>query len=689
MISVPSALDLLNRCGIQTYKGNILGYGSKKWQNIQRFRMNPVETEFLWQLRNHPGFRAAIEETAHRIFGDGFEIELFFGDDFQSKSREKEFMFEEYEKLRELFGKKKGFAKYKRESDNEKKNQESKEDVVLNDQEIENALNVLEKHIKKNDNNKAENSKKRKRTSSSSSSSTGLSAGKLNGLFNKSIIQKYWVPWLIETFIVIKMWGFCPYVLKSIEYGGNTHYYPHVPELDGGFVEVYTLNHEKHLVWTWLSSLEPLHTQYKNRDDCIDESVRFIVKDNPGSFGSYNSDLKSLLKDYLHVDITEDLKTQAYLKNVNPTHIIEYEEKGKSTNTGDAESQWYQTFSRNNVNLQFEKFKMDQFYEDRGFQAHQFFFAHDRKNLKNSSQLTGFENNGVEGWVPDNRLSTLMRISRNVKRRMDISSMNDAPGLEGNPVTSRAFIEKRLEENEKFVQLNPIRIDNPDFQFTKNRFDRLVAIIADNSLFMSLLTSYPSSSSTKKSPGSGSLSSVAGLEETKIHFSSRYKSITQFYSQKISFVWADAYTNMFTEEIKHGRDLMVQKFQKNYGRSPKYEEIDVFQSLLHINVTFPKTAYMSIQEMKETYMLGLISEKNFYKQALSVTGMEDEGEEGIQRATKRLKELAKLELEATKPKENTPQSSSTNTKESTSRTQNTNNNHNKKTPANTTSASKK
>lgn len=570
-----------------------------KWADIPRIRMNPMESGILKQLRDIPTFRAAAEETVARVFGDRFDIELTFNPEPDVEQFDLERLKDRYEKGHDMKGK-------------------------VTTKELKSLIDENQKAISEKEHRTG---KKRKRDS-------GM---KLKDHYVNTIIKRYWVPFLREMFIYIKMWGFCPYRLKAVEYRGEIHYYPKIPPLDSGFVEVYqTKDRELELLWNW-NEVAQTFKHHRNMDQTIDENVRFIIKDMPSMYGKYNSDLMSLAKDYLNLDITEDLQTQSNLQKAYPTHIVEYHESGKSTTMGDVESQWYQNFSRNDLNLQFEKYKRDKYYEDTGFQSSQFFFAHDQKNVKNAAQLTGFGNYGTEGYVTPSRLQTLQRIQKTTQRRLDISSTTAGSP---HPAVENSFTTKRLDENEKFVNVNFPQVGDPDYQKKKDRFDRLVSIMADNSLFMSLVTEKPKGG---KGGFGGISKDASSIEETKLHFASRYKSIVEFYSEKIKEVWADAYSRMFEIELKKGKQMFKREYTRVWGKKASKEEVDIFTSLLNIEVNFPKASFLSVSELKEMWHLGLMSEEDFYKHAVMVTGIEDRGQEGIARASKRLKELKELE----------------------------------------------
>lgn len=621
----------MNPLGFQSHQTTCFAQATRsKWSDIPRYCMDQTQTGILRELRDLATFKAAVEETVARVFGDQFDMELTFelnADEKQAKKYDLNRLKETYEKHHNLAG------NLSQEELDSLLKKIQKDVLEINSEE--------EKEEGKTSNKKRKRNEKKKKKEKKS---------KLKTHYINTIIKRHWIPWLRELFVYIKMWGFCPYRLKAIDYRGELHYYPVIPPMESGFVEVYQVDRELRLVWNWIDT-DTIHKK-KRIDDCIDESVRFIVKNMPSIYGRYNSDLMSLAKDYLHLDITEDLQTQSNVQKSYPTHVVEYHENGKSTNMGDAESQWSLPFSRNGVNLEYEKYKKDLVYEKTGFHSNQFFFAHDTKNVKNASQLTGLGNDGVVGYVPMDRLRSLERIHKNTQRKLDVTSMTSGPSPSNHPSVEYAFNTKRLEENEKFVNVAFPQVGDPDYQKKKDRFDRLTAIVADNSLFMNLLTDRQSGGGGGGGGGgSGIISKTPkNMEETKLHFASRYKSIVEFYSEKLKEVWMDAYSRMFEIELKIGKNIFKEGYRRKWGKKASEEEVEIFISLLNLNVTFPKAAFLSVSELKEMWDYGLISEKDFYKHTVTVTGIEDRGKDGVERMKKRLKQLRDFEIEANKPK---------------------------------------
>jgi hypothetical protein len=517
------------------------------------------------------------------------------------------------------------------------------------------------------------------------------------------IIKNYWMPMLKSHYDWIKIIGICPFYFEPIGLKQNgrsiIHYVPVVPCINSGTIYTYLNNKNKqNYVWKWInSSTGPAFiNNYENINGQEEEGEALYSNSTSGVFGSNNggievgesflfitkngkknslfglkktrymffdvknpplidgrltSDIKTIIPDWIQLNIMIKQTVEAGDKMINPECVIEFSpDIAKATSGDDIDM----------MRLQIELLKERSKSPTAGLDDYSGLFGQQIATPIDDFFNGTFNGNFGNRTNPLQGESALSRINKARRNMIDnnqniysdadlgLNTYNQAQGdgsfgsimgvngtaaelekyivyAKNNPFSDvdialrntkkMSAMRERLPSNCKY--LNPYErvstsspkptMPNYNLKSIYDRLDKIISSICDFPLEL-FLSGTINASSISGGGSSGAFSSKMDL------FKERLKTQSKTYETLINQMWAMAYIP-FIKNTK--RDLQ---------RRTKYTEYDI--NLIYLfektKITFPRTPFLGANDYSYLYKLGFINVDQFYHYVADRYGIEEQ-----------------------------------------------------------------
>jgi hypothetical protein len=130
------------------------------------------------------------------------------------------------------------------------------------------------------------------------------------------LLKLYWLPWLQNMYIWIKIFGICPWYVKRLR--GTPHSIPVVPPFGSGYMTTHmdAKTHEQVFHWYWTNTTEPEPNMF------FEFGPSALQK--PTLAGEFTSAMSALLDEYRTIKIVRQATEIATYHQARPQHIFEF-----------------------------------------------------------------------------------------------------------------------------------------------------------------------------------------------------------------------------------------------------------------------------------------------------------------------------------------------------------------------------
>lgn len=411
----------------------------------------------------------------------------------------------------------------------------------------------------------------------------------------QKLLNVQWMSWLKTVYAWLKTVGICPFYFTPIKRSTDTYpqWIPTTPPRDSG--EILTFLDKKHtqkFIWRW----------YSNDNQNI-EHVFFLVKNAPNLDGTLTSDIKSLVKEWSHIEVMSSLDKKATISNMIPSGYVEYSPDLEKALNGDEIDLQRTLQNANHVDYYAEGWHMDS--KQFGDHNHRAQSAIARINEQRSDDAqdvrTGEIDVGIDRiFLPDGtgylgRTPKRSKAEQEARIRWEQAYMfaqeNPESRIAGavKEVMDRKNFPKLsyLRPYEKFVPIPPAPIPSYDLPTAKERFQKMCGAAADYPIDLVLTTG---------------VFGNAAEDKCERFIKERMRIETAFYIDLLRHVFLLAYGRFFRDFKEKGLQTLTDRGGPQIANQKR-----AFLDGLDVDVYFNRYPDVDYQTLVELHRIGFLS----------------------------------------------------------------------------------
>lgn len=453
--------------------------------------------------------------------------------------------------------------------------------------------------------------------------------------FREQVIERFWMPFLKQVDLRRRAFGFAPYYFEPVpvkleqamrrraegraglarQARGRTlvHYVPRTPPVGSGDTGTRIRDGHQELVWIWHPRA---HTRLGGQ---VDPRMQWMVETLPTHEGRYRSQLAGLLADWRYVERMRALDVRVSALVANPRGVITYTpDVGRGTGSGGGGAggvnattylagagasatfpgpSWERGGAAGPSPLE----QVDDFREEQ--------LAGD------SAIMTG---DGMLGAPLYDAASITIDPEHEEAVKLDTLLRNN-PAYRGAIQTRGARHPPNsypLHPYENYHPLPPPRPVAPNLMQHMARLDRYAALVAGYPLDQVVGAAAGSASGSSDLAGGSGSGALASDEGTNRHVVADLKALVKFYS---AFV-RDAYLQAYSVSFKRAKKQVARRV---YRRAPQAADLVDFDSVLEVQVTFPRVPIAAPADLAFMYSVRAIDADDFYRHTLPMYGLDE------------------------------------------------------------------
>lgn len=485
-----------------------------------------------------------------------------------------------------------------------------------------------------------------KRGGAATAGSTSVPLTELTEEFREQVIERFWMPWLVEMDTRRRAFGVAPYFFEAVPIKleqamrrrsrtprgeGRTlvHFVPRTPPIGSGRVGT-RLDKGAHqvLVWEWERDIDHPYAGQ------VDPNMLWLIEKMPTLTGQYCSQLAPLLHDWRYITRMRAFDMQTAYLNANPQGVITYKpDAGRGGGSGGGAS------GAAGGTAYLEGAGRAATYPGTGWEGGGGGGGSSVQHLQDVEDFRHAQVGGERQMMTGDGLvgtdlytASAVEIDPEGENRLELEAL-----LRNNPsVRAQLRVHQgrrppnpyELRPYEEYHPLPPPRPGAPTLLQHLARLDRYAAVVAGYPLDQvagasagSAAGGGPAGTGLGGSGGGGSGSgALASTESTNRFVIAHLRSLAKFYTKFVR----GAYLSAYSESFRRARKTLKAGARRTYRRRPQPHELMELDEMLHVEVVFPCVPLVSTQDMAYFYSLRMIDEQDFFRFSMNTLGLDDQ-----------------------------------------------------------------